>query len=256
MRWLPALFLALALPLAGCFQMASTITVRPDGSAVVRDSVSLSGMAALALREGDGKGEGGIDKAQLRARAEALGPGVTLVALDEREDGFTAVYAVPDVAELRYTLPDLPLGEDSQDETIADEGLNLRFAFDPGRPAGLRITVPEDEPAPPSDDAPLTAAEQAEAEQGLRIARALLGDVRVRVVVDVAGDIVETDAAYVDGSTVTLFDLTFDALFDVVQENPALMTEAEPPFDRLRPLLAGREGVRLQGPGTVTVRFD
>ena len=249
--------LALALPLAGCFQIASVLTVRPDGSALLRDRVTLSGMAALALLEGE-KGGGGVDKARLQARAAALGPGVTLVALDEREDGFTAVYSVPDVGRLRYTVPDLPVGEDDGDETIADEGLDLTFAFDAGAPSALRIVVPEDEGTADSDEGagPMSAAARAEAAQGLRIARALLGDARVTVEVAVEGRVVETDAAFVDGSTVTVYDLGFDALFDALEENPELIGEGTPPVGRLRALLTGREGARLQEPGTVTVQFE
>lgn len=255
MRPLRAALALLVLPLAGCFQIASTITVRPDGSALVRDEVTLSGMATLALLE-DEKGEGGVSKAQLQARAAALGPGVTLVGLDRRDDGFTAVYSVPDVGRLRYTVPDLPVGDDDGDETIADASLDLTFAFDGGRPAVLRVVVPEEEAPDAPDAEPMTAAERAEAAQGLRIVRALLGDARVVVEVAVEGRVVETDAAFRDSSIVTVYDVGFDALLDAIEENPELMGEGEPPVGQLRTLLAGREGVRLQEPGTVTVRFE
>lgn len=258
MRLLHSLALvAVACALTGCFEIASTLSVRPDGSAVLTDRVEVSGMGALALADADGKG-GGLDKAHFQARATALGDGVTLVSVERRETGFTAVYAVPDVRRLRYTAPDLPLGEDDEDRTLADESLMLSFEFDPGDPAALRVVVPEEvaggEGAP--DEGPVTDDELREARRVLEIARSLLGDARMAVEVVVEGDIVDTDAAYVDGSTVTVYDVQFGSLFDAIAENPELMREGAPPTDMMLSLLAGREGVQIEEPGVVQIRFE
>lgn len=255
-----ALLLALAFVFAGCFQIASTLSVRPDGSALLTDRVEVSGLGALALAESDEK-TGGVDKAFFQERAAALGDGVSLLSLEQRETGFTAVYAVRDVRQLRYTAPDLPLSADEESQTMADESLNLTFEFDEGDPAVLRVIVPEetangaDRPTA-EDEAPMTDAELQEAQRGLEIARALLGDARMTVEVSVEGDIVDTDAAYVDGSTVTVYDVRFDALFDAVAENPGLMRGDAPPTDQMRALLTGREGVQMEEPGAVQIRFD
>lgn len=252
----PALLVTLAFVLAGCFQVASTLTVRPDGSALLEDRFTFTGLAAFAMAEAAADDSSDV---AFQERAAALGEGVQLVSVERDEDGFTAVYSVPDVRRLRYTSPDPGLGEDDEDETVADESLTLAFDFDEGNPAVLRIVVPEDAP---DEDASEDAASGAPTEEELqetrsafRMARALLGDARMTVEVVVEGEVVETDAALVDESTVTVYDLHMDAVFEAMEEDPRLMEGPKLSGDRMRALLAGREGVHLEEPGTVTVRF-
>ncbi len=257
MRVVLALLLVPAL--AGCFTLASTITVRPDGSGTIRDSVAVSGIGALAFQDPEDDKDGGlVDKARLQARAAALGEGVTLMGMEETESGYVALYAFPDVRALRYAAPNLPLGEDDNAKTIADEAFDLSFDFEEGDPATLRITVPDNE-APASDDGPAaepTAQEREQAQRGIEMLRALLGDAHVRLALVLDGDVVETDAAVIDGSTLTFVDIVFDELLDVMEEHPELMRGDEPPTHHLQTLLAGHEGIAIQPPGVVTVRFE
>ena len=53
----------------------------------------------------------------------------------------------------------------------------------------------------------------------------------------------------------TLLDLDFGPLFDLVEENPELATYASPPLAEVRRIAAGRPGLTVAAPGTVTVRF-
>ena len=247
---LPLIVLA-SVALAGCFQITSTLTVRADGSATLRDRVVLTGLAAVF------SDEGGVDKGALRRRAAALGEGVRLVGVDEAGDGgHTAVYAVPDVTALRYTLPVPDLGGDGPS---AGGEPDLTFAFARGTPATLRIVVPEESEAGgdllgPSDGDPLESAE--EARRALRYSRAFLDDARMEVRVEVEGRVVESDAAFREGPVVTVMEIEFSDLLDVMEESPELMTGAGPSSGEVRALLADRPGVRVQEPGTVTVRFE
>ena len=273
MRPLPAfparlLVAALALVLSGCFQISSVLTVRPDGSATLRDEVTLSGFALMALEEA--AEEGGEDPEEMFARADfekraaALGDGVALVSLEPSEGGYVAVYSVADVRRLRFSTPSLP--SDDDDGTEADggplgDGVDLTFAFEEGDPATLRVVVPKPEPS--KDEAPEADADgmveteddvdPADQARMMGMMRSFFGDARMTVQVEVEGEIVETTSAYADGSTVTLFDLPMSALFDLIEEEPELLEadDDEAALARLRAM----EGVRMEGPGTVRVRF-
>ena len=245
----PALLVA-AVALAGCFDIVSTVVVRPDGSALVRDSVAFSGM-------GDLFGDAAVpDKEALRVRAASLGEGVTLVGMADHDGGYTAIYAAPDVGALRYSLPDLALGDDPDAETTFGDAFDLAFAFERGDPATLRIVVPEGRGADSEPAAQPTAEEVAGAERGVRVARALLGDARVEVHVEVEGRVVESDAAFRDGSAVTLAAFDVGEVFDALGGTPWMASLTPPSPRQLRALLAGRDDVRLQGSGVVTVRFE
>ncbi len=243
---LVALASALPVVLAGCFTLRSTIAVRPDGSGTLTEALALSG-PALAMM---GDGEAPLSTAAaLRSRAARLGEGVTVVRSDTAGGVRTTVYAFPSVAVLRYTLPD-NASESADIAQVAGTPPLITFAFEPasasGAAATLRIVVPE--PAAAAWPAPDSAA-VAGAVQRLPLVRALLGDAHATVEVVAEGEAVEGE------QTTTMLDLSFDALLDLVAQNPELGTRAAPPLDEIRRLAEGRAGVTVRAPGTTTVRF-
>ena len=254
----PLRFLAVllaAVVLSGCFQIRSVLTVRPDGSASLRDEVTLSGLALMALMDEDpDDGESPLDRAAFEDRAAELGEGVTLASFEPREDGFVAVYEVPDVEAFRYSTPDLPTG-DGPSET--DDPVDFSFLFEEGDPATLRVVIPKPEPDEKAkgEDIPGQTQDPAEAERALRMMRAFLEDARMTVALELEGEVVETTATYRDGSTVTLLDLPIDALLDAFEDDPALLQDGPPDADAFYDLIGEMDSVRIERPGTVRVRF-
>ena len=251
MRALPVLVLAVAL--SGCFYVDSVLTVRPDGSATLRDEVTFSGMALMALAEDEETGEAPFGEDDLAERAATLGEGVRLASFERREDGFVAIYDVDDVRRLRYATPEV-MGDEGGE--TGPDGIDLSFAFDDGDPATLRVVVPKPEPEKPTEPADTLGVDPAEQVRMLTMMRSFFADARVTVAVEVEGEIVETNASYVDGPSVTVFDIPFAAVFDVMEANPEMMDGTAPPdpaalLDQMREI----EGVRLERPGTVRVRF-
>ncbi|PAP78132.1 hypothetical protein [Rubrivirga marina] len=251
MRFVYALVLAVVL--SGCFHIDSLLTVRPDGSATLRDEVTLSGMALMALMETEDDEGSPFDEAAMEARAEALGEGVRVASFEPREDGYTVVFDVDDVRQLRYATPEA-LGEN---EGEGPDGVDLSFGFDEGDPSTLRVLVPKPEPDDDKVEASDAAPEVDPQEQARMLAmmRSFFADARMTVAVEVEGAIEETNASYVDGSRVTLFDLPFVAVFDVMEANPELMGNEPPEPEAMLDELRAIEGVRMEGPGTVRVRF-
>lgn len=259
------LLLTLAVALSGCFQISSLLTVRPDGSATLRDEVTLSGFALIALQDaaemGDEETEAMFDASLFEDRAAALGEGVRVVSTEISDDGYVAVYSVPDVSALRFSTPSIP--SDGDDEADGEGGpgmdeIEMSFAFNPGDPSTLRIVVPKPDAAKPGEETEEEGSEEEmeEAVQMIGMMRSFFDDARMTVRVAVEGEIVDTtaEAGAVEGSTVTVFDVPFAAIFDVMEDNPELISGAaddEAMMDRL----AETEGVTFQRPGTVRVRF-
>lgn len=245
--------LVLAVVLSGCFHIDSLLTVRPDGSATLRDEITLSGMALMALAEAEESEGSPFDEAAMEERAAALGEGVRVASFEPREDGYAVTFEVDDVRQLRYATPEA-LGEGSGD---TPDGIDLSFRFDEGDPSTLRVLVPKPEPdddkAEPAADAP--EPDPQEQARMLAMMRSFFADARVTVAVEVEGEIEETNASYVDGSRVTVFDLPFVAVFDVMEANPEMMGSEPPEPEAMLDELRAVEGVRLEAPGTVRVRF-
>lgn len=251
----PALLAVLALALTGCFQMSSVLTVRPDGSATLTEEMTLSGMGLMALAA---EAEGGDPWADLdfEGRAAAMGEGVRLASFEPSEDGYRAVYEIDDVDGFGYV---------TDDELGGDEiggHLDYQIRFEPaadGGPATLRLFLPKPEAEKPGPAEAEMEAEDAPDEeataQAIGMMRMFLGEARVTVAVDVEGTVTETTAAHVDGSRVTLLDFPFSALIDALEDDPTLFDGGQPPTAELLARIDGIEGLRMQGPGSVRVRF-
>lgn len=237
-----ALVVALAVLLGGCFTFRSTIAVRPDGSGTITETLRLSGPAARRLQGDDAPLSAA---ATLRARAQRLGDGVTLVRTDTLGGVRTTVYAFRSIAALRYTLPDNATSADEVARASAVPPL-YTFAFTRtagGAPAEVRVLVP---PAGPPAPAPDSAA-VAQAAQGLEMARIVLGDARLTVEVVAAGAAPRTE---------TLLDIPFSRLFGLVERHPALATRTTLPLDDIRALAQPGDGLIVQAPGTLALRFE
>ncbi len=237
-----ALVAALAAALGGCFTFRSTIAVRPDGSGTITETLQLSGPAARMMQTADAP----LSSAEaLLARARRLGAGVTLVQTDTLGGVRTTVYAFPSAAALHYTLPD-NASEPGDLAQVADAPALYTFGFTPasgGAPAEVRVVVPPAGPPTPAAD----SAAQAQAAQGLEMARLMLGDARLTV------EVVAKGAA---PQTATLLDLPFGPLLDLVDQHPALATRAALPLDDVRVLARPGDGLTVAPPGTVTLRFE
>ena len=234
------LLVGLAVVLAGCFQSLSTLTVRADGSATLVETVTLS-QSALGLVPDSAR----TDRAQLDARAAALGPGVTLARLVPTDDGYTATFHVPDVRTLRLTMPEPPMASRRDSAGSAP----FTFAFARGADGGahtLGVIVPE----PPPAAADTSAANPEQQRQALAMARMLLGDARLTLRVEVEGAVEHTDLR-----DDTVLDVQMGALLDLMAEHPELVAAQSPPLDALARLSEGREGLHVRTPGTYTVRF-
>ena len=243
------LLAALAVGLAGCFTFRSTIRVGPDGSGTVTEMLVLSGPARTVI---GGAAAPLSTPAALAVRAARLGEGVTVARSDTAGGVRTTVYAFPDIARLQFRMPD-NASEAADVAAVANVPPLYTFAFEPaasGGAATLRIVVPEPPRVP---EPPAGAPADSAAANGLALARVLLGDARATVEVVVDGEALDTAAH--DGPATTLLDLVFESLFDLVAEHPALMAYADPPLDEIRRLGAGRDGIAVQAPGTVAIRF-
>ncbi|MBN1835877.1 MAG: hypothetical protein JW820_08500 [Spirochaetales bacterium] len=277
-RW--ALLGLLLLLFLGCFDSAILITVEKDGSGTVEETVILSNaftelMASFAAGMG-GEGEGAqqpeeeqdlVDEDRLRAKAAAMGPGVELVSAEpvvtDSGSGFRALYRFEDINTLRVNqnpsdnVPGPPTGGE---ESENPEEL-LQFRFTRGATATLEILYPEE-------------PDEQEAEQGLEeledtggqpdlsadpemeaMIKELYKDMRIRLAVEVAGGIVETNASYRDGSRVTLMDVDFGKLMAEGDKFDELMQAKPETVEEMKELLEEVDSIKIETARNIRIRF-
>ena len=240
----PVLAACLLLVLSGCFQSSSVLTVRPDGTATLRDEVTLSGMALMAIGQSD---EPAFNASESEARAAVMGGGARLRSFEAREDGYTAIYDIDDVGGLTLGPPAGSPGE--------AKDLSVSFDFDASDPSVLRILVPK--PTPSKSTPSAGAEEDDEDEMGaqmLGMMRSMMGDARLTMAVEVEGEVIDSNAVTRDGARITILNLPFMAILDAMDENPALAESASDPSSRLAEMNA-IEGVVVPMPGTTRIRF-
>jgi hypothetical protein len=198
-----------------------------------------------------------IDLEQLRAKAAQMGEGVEFVSAEpvrtDSGSGYQAVYRFRDVNLLQVSSN--PAENLSGPNLEAEEGETatpIRFRFTRGATAALEVQLPEPEPLSKQSGEPAPAAED---EATLHMLRQIYQDMKIRQTVQVEGQIVETNAAYRDGSTVTITDLDFGRLLQDDQAFRSLVTAQPKTLEDLRLLVGGNPALRMELQETLRVRF-
>jgi hypothetical protein len=269
-RSIGAIALCATLALAGCIDSATKIVVKTDGSGTVEKTIVVSTNLVKFLESmgmgGDAKSieEGMLSEKSLKAEASQMGSGVTFVSSQKittsKGNGYKAVYSFKDITTIR--LDQNPAGDVTLPSAGGAAGSGqasnpeiYTFRFSKGSPATLTIVAPKIQPSAPAAKSTQTQTNAQEAEQMLAAMRPLYADLRMAVTVEVQGKIAETNATYVDGSTVTIMDLDFGKILadDAVFKKLA-STQAQSVRD-VQDLVKAFPGVKLDTQESITVKF-
>lgn len=255
--------LALALVLSGCFQTKTLVRLNADGSGTIEETVLMNSAMGMAVLFGASMGrqmgevaEQPYSEADLRDRAETLG--ATFVRVEEQDilfgTGYVATYAFDDINDLRLVSDPSALFPEEMREQMGDDldlGLDQAYTFAYANGA-LTIQVPQPDPEDFQEDEEDMLEEEIydvypgrdpKKEQDMRgmsemedgpggdnaAAMAMVfRDMRFSMTIELPRDVAQTNASYLDGRTLTLYDMDFERL----AEDP----EA---FDRLENLAPG-----------------
>ncbi|MDX9758657.1 MAG: hypothetical protein RBU27_05810 [Bacteroidota bacterium] len=281
-----------ALALGGCIETQLLVKIRTDGSGTIHETIRMKKdvgamFQAMVMGMKEGLEEAGMEveesdaaassddalsgsllemfnDEEIRAHAEKMGVGVRYVSHEmidtDEHAGYQAVYAFDDINAVSVSqdpganLPEFPGNEgegDTQDDLVA-------FSFTPGSPARLVIRPPQDD----EDDAAQDEAEpesdmtaEEESAEGMEQMKEFFRDMRLRVEIAVDGSIQKTNASFVDGSTVTLMDIDFNALLD----NPELFKQMQH-ADQMGPsavmdMMKKIPGLKVETEKEITVTF-
>ncbi len=213
------LLLVLLIPilLLGCISSGEEITVKKDGSGQIIQTFKIKRDFVGFLNLSDQPSDPNlIDMETLENTAAGMGEGVVLEKVEPMPDdspfaGYKAYYSFKDISKVRANASP----STSPEGTEESEG-KIRFAFTPGSTATLTIIMPppdnsSDEEASDSKTEESGPSEDAGMDDQLK---QIYKDMHYWIKINVEGDIVKTNAHHIEGSTVTLLDMTFDKIVD------------------------------------------
>lgn len=280
--------IVVALLFSGCIQDNMVINIKPDGSGTIEETV-LMGNSFVEMMQGLTKGmteenpaepkkpeakkddsdvflKEMMDKA--KTNAKEFGEKVTFVSAKPTKTktatGYTAVYAFDDINKVTLNQnpgKKAPAGDDKsrdQDEGSLDAAKNdmIKFAFSKGPVSRLSVNMPPPKTSERSKTSEKPKKDAAEDPNSIEMMKAMFKDMKISIVLNMVGNIVNTNATYRTGQQVTLIDLDFGKLVS----NQALLKQIdqEQPesIEEMKKLVKGVEGLKIEFSNPITVDFQ
>ena len=252
---------------SGCIRSATLITVKPDGSGTIEQSVLMNAAALKGMLGGLGGAQqsssGGINEDELRKAAAKLGEGVTYVSSEplKADDGFEgskALYAFTDISKVRVSQdPNLTGASTGGVATAPKDDSPVTFAMTrTGGVSNLTVTfndkpardkaASQTPPGGPSMDNP----------QMMEMMKTMFQGFKVGIDLQVVGSIIKTNADHVAGSKVTLLEMDLGALLADEAKLKEVQKVLGPNASvaELKPYLKDIKGLKVNDP-VVTIAF-
>ena len=253
MRFLVAMFAVLFL--SGCVQQHTVVKLKPDGSGTV-EVTELFSKQFLAMGGDTPEGRAQI-YSEAKSKAKAAVIGAEFVKVEAMKDGTfegqKATYTFKDITTVKFEqfgADDKPQDggapKEPKDPVVvtfdkSDEGHHL-----------LKLVFPKGKVKPkPKDDPKKDPAEEA---TQLAAMKPLFEGARFSLVIIPEGEIVKTSSEFVDGSTVTLYDIPLPELLnhpDVMKK----MDESPDDPETMSKLFKELKGMKMISNNEFTLEF-
>ena len=269
-----AALLVIALALTGCISSQTVVKLKADGSGTIVETTTMSSQMVSMMKEmmtGMAKELGGKDvsdkdtasadlfsEKDARAKTSKLGEGVTFVSSEKIKtsdsEGLRAIYHFADINRLRISeKPSTPGPGGARAESSSEgEEVTFRFARQGGDSVLTIINPPSTAQKTSTDTPPQGPKPQAggpEMEQFTRLMKGL----RISRALEIEGRLKKTNATYVEGNTVTLLDINFEALLSN-EGALALLSTTKNPDDAKR-ILKDIKGIKVELSPEVKIEF-
>jgi hypothetical protein len=265
------LALTAVLLLSGCLQSEKTVTVRPDGSGTVEERFlmrtefvqMIAGMAESA----SGESFSLLDREKLREEASDMGNGVSFESAEEVQtdwgQGYVVRYSFDDISTLRLNQnpgDNVPTQGSGGPDTETTE--YVEFSFTEGSPAELEISLPR--PTEGSDGSDSSDGGMGSeggmggediGDSQLQQVMQFYRDMKIVLQMEFEDRIVNTNASFREGNTITLMNLDFNAILEDQERAKGLLSQEADSLAELQNALGDVSGVQAESEPTVRVLF-
>ena len=261
---------------SGCLQVNTNVKVNPDGSGTIEETVMMSSEViqmfkqfASSFSEDSTKQEDFemFKEEDAKKRASDYGEGVEYVSGEhvntDTQEGFKAIYSFKDLNLLKINQnPNSKLSMDElksegiEEDTVDVKEEYVNFQFIKGNPA--EIIVHFSQPKEKEDDK--FNDEETESDTSQNMAemgqmKQILKDLKMSLSLELNGKIDQTNATFVDGSKITLFEIDFGKLLDD-EEKFKEFTKIHPnSLEELKEIVKGIPGIKIEMNEPMMVKF-
>ncbi len=284
------------LALTGCVQTDMLIKVNPDGSGTLEETILMNRDAAAQLKSAfrrlGKKGDAQEAKKQgpegqpvepvvlwkeeeISARAATMGEGVEFQGMElletEGYEGYRAVFSFADINKLFVNQnPGEAVPQEPEQHRGARKRELIRFKFARGKPAVLTIVQPGEPAAQEPGEGPGDEQKEEPADAGAEktpgqlqqeavmaeVLKMMFAGMRISLEVEVAGEIVRSNATHRQGSRVTLMALDFDRLIADAERFRRFALSRAGTIESAKALMKGLPGVKVETAEEVRIWFE
>lgn len=220
------------LLLMGCISSGVTVKVNKDGSGEIVQTFKIKRDFVGFLSMSDEPTDPNlIDLEALELAAQAMGEGVSFLKVEPMPEdspyaGYEAYFEFSDISKIRVSAE-----PSTSPESSSEDNDWISFDFDKGSISKLTMYLPDKE----EDEAPADENNELEAsaDEGLGDQlKEIYKDMHYWMTIEINGKITNTNASFVDGSTITIFDMNFEKIVEndelfrkVTGDDPGSMKE-------------------------------
>ena len=262
-------FPILTLLFAGCLQVETTLKVNKDGSGTINEKVLFSKTFvnmmkdfAQAFQDSASTEEFSMfSEDEIVADAKNYGKNVEYVTHElidtDNWQGYQAVYSFDDITKVQIS-PDPDSKVDIGDEAAENEQEEeyYFFKFVKGDTPQLIIDRPEIELSGEIDESSDSEESEQNDEEGEEEFLKVMEGMKIDIAVEVDGDIVYTNATYVQGSKVTLFQMDLSEMMKNKEGFKDFKKNEPKNIEEMKKYLEKLQGLKIEVEKPITIKFN
>ncbi len=260
------LFFLVSLFISGCIEIQTKVNVNKDGTGTVEETVMMSKETIQMFNEfmaGFSSDSTQPEKFELykeddlRKKENDMGEGVKFVSGSEiktdSKEGYKVIYSFSDLSKLKINQsPDSKIPDDLTGVEVKEKEYTT-FSFAKGNTSEIKINLPDIKKDKNEDK--VETEKDSLSNENLSQMKFLLKDLSISLVVEVNGEITETNADYREGSDVTLFKLSFGDLLENTQKLEELNKINPNNLKELKELMKDIPGIKIETNDPVVIKF-
>lgn len=265
----PAFFILLTGLFTGCIEISTLISVNRDGSGTVEETVLISKEIVEMIAElersftedtTDLEPFQFYNEEELKTQSSNYGEEVRYVSSkkidrDNRE-GYLVMYEFRDLNELKINQnPNSRVKLEAFEEEPEVTEEFITFSFIKGDPSEIRIQMPPEKQV--EVDSSSVEEEMPEADTTMmneQIAK-VFQDLKMQMAINVEGDILKTNAEYVEGSRITLLEVNFGELIQNAHKMKEFRETDPQNFEQVKEILRGIPGIKVEINDLIYIQF-